>query len=175
MPLSKTKLSESDVSTEIDIESLLGSAGRDKMTREVFFQAAFDVMLERLEQGRDVNGKLMSKYSKEYKESDAYNVFGKDGTVNMQLRGDMINSLAEKKSSKNKMVIGFVGDEQNAKAYAHMTGYKGHPTIRGVKPREFFGWTDKELKAIANELKPSNSSDILQDDKLLALLDRFFK
>jgi hypothetical protein len=169
----KLKLSENQVSQEIDLKKYLGSLAKDESVREVFFQLAFEKMIERLDDGKDVNGKAMVKYSKEYKDSLAYAAFSKDGTVNMTLSGDMVNSVSIKSQNSNKMVVGFDGKEQNAKAFAHITGFEGHPTIKGAKPREFFGWTDKELSQISKELKPANDSkSIISDEKLIALLDR---
>ncbi len=170
----KLTLKESEVSQTIDLASLLGAgAARNKSVRETFFQLAFDKLNERLSQGRGVEGKVLPKYSKAYKDSLAYASFGKDGTVNMQLTGDMVNSLAVLKNDSNTMTIGFSSSE-SPKAYGHITGFEGHPTLEGkVKPREFFGWTDKELKEIANEIKPQvNNQDIVNDAAILKALDR---
>ena len=174
MALTKTKLTESDVSVEIDIESLLGPLAKNKDVRETFFQLAFDKMLERLDNGIGADGKKLPKYSKAYKDSLAFDVFGKDGTVNMQLTGGMVNSIEIKKESASKMTVGFTGSDENAKAYAHMTGFQGHPTLGGkVAERNFFGWSDSELKAIAKEFKPINSpSKGVSDTAILKLLEK---
>ena len=174
MAIAKPNLSQSDVNVEIDLEKLLGSSAKNEAVREVFFQAAFDRMLERLDNGLDVNGKALPKYSKAYKGSLEYAAFGKDGTVNMQLTTEMVNSLKIKSDDINKFKIGFDGEFNNTKAFAHMTGYKNHPILDGkVKPRNFFGWTDKELKSIANEIKPQNdSSGSVSDSAVLKLLDK---
>jgi hypothetical protein len=174
MAIAKTNLSQQDVNVEIDLEKLLGSAAKNQAVQEVFFQAAFDRMLERLDQGVDVNGKALPKYSSAYKKSLEYAAFGKDGTVNMQLTTEMVNSLKIKSDDINKFKIGFEGDVNNAKAYAHMTGYKSHPVLDGkVKPRNFFGWSDKDLKAIASEIKPQNDSkQSVSDAAIIKLLDK---
>lgn len=174
MPIQKRNLSQSEVSIEIDLEKLLGGAANNRIVREVFFQAAFDKMLERLDKGVGADGKNLPKYSKAYKNSLEYYVYGKDGTVNMQLTGGMVNSLEIKKSDNKKMTVGFSGDEENAKAYGHLTGFAGHPTLDGkVKPRNFFGWTDSELIAIAEDLKPNAQDEPkINDSKILSLLDR---
>jgi hypothetical protein len=175
MAIQKRKLSQSEVSIEIDLEKLLGGMAKDQAVREVFFQAAFDKMLERLDEGVGADGKNLPKYSKAYKDSLEYIVYGKDGTVNMQLTGGMVNSIDILKSNDKKMTVGFKGDEENAKAYGHLTGFAGHPTLDGkVKPRNFFGWTDTELIAIASDLKSTNQNDEsrINDSKILSLLDR---
>lgn len=175
MAIQTKKLSQSQVSIDINIEKLLGGSAKNQAVREVFFQAAFDKMLARLDNGIGADGKPLAKYSKKYKDSLEYHVYGKDGTVNMQLTSGMVNSLDIIKTDDKKMTVGFVGDDENAKAYAHMTGFKGHPTLEGkVKARNFFGWTDTELIAIASELRPSNQGDEskINDSKILSLLDR---
>lgn len=175
MAITKTKLSQSSVTVDIDIEKLLGESAKNRDIRETFYQLAFDKMIERLDSGRDVNGKLFSKYSKAYKDSLAFSAFGKSSTVNLQLTGDMINSVQIEKQTDKIMTVGFGSDKlENAKAYAHMSGYEGHPTLEGkVKPRLFFGWSDKELKDIAKEFKPFTSvQSNVSDSALLKLLDK---
>lgn len=179
MSLTKTKLSEESVTIDIDIEKLLGSAASNREVRETFYQAAYDKMIERIDSGRDVNGKLFSKYSKSYKDSLAFSAFGKSSTVNLQLSGDMLNAIDLQKQTEKKLTVGFNDQTENAKAYAHMTGFKGHPTLDGkVKPRVFFGWSDAELKAIAKEFKPNLEvvgQGTISDAKFLDLLDRLLK
>jgi hypothetical protein len=170
----KLNLNESEVSQTIDLGSLLGKgAAKNETLRETFFQLAYDKLLERLSVGRGVDGKILPKYSKAYKNSLAYAAFGKDGTVNMQLTGDMINSVSILKKDSNNITVGFSKTE-SAKAYGHITGFEGHPTLDGkVKPREFFGWTDKELNDIAKEIKPQvNNKELISDALILKVLDK---
>ena len=173
MALSKKKISESEVSVEIDLEKLLGRASKDKGAREVFFQLAFDKLNERLDKGLDANGKKMTAYSRKYKSSLAFEVFEKNNTVNMQLTGDMINDITALDSSKDKLKIGFQSDFSNLKAYANITGDRG--SNKAAPAREFFGWSDKELKAIAEEIKPQlPNQNILSDTAILNFLSRRF-
>lgn len=177
MALTKTKLSESEVSVEIDIKKLLGSTAKSKEVRESFYELAYEKMIDRINSGRDVNGKLFSKYSKSYKDSLAFSAFGKSNTVDMQLTGDMINSIQLEKQNDNVLKVAFSDDLETKKAFAHMTGFEGHPTLDGkVKPRLFFGWSDKELQEIAKEFKPIiNEDKTVSDEKLLNLIDKLVK
>jgi hypothetical protein len=93
MAIQKKKTSIDEVSTEINLKELLGGASKDRDVREAFFQVALDRMESRLDEGRDVGGKLFAKYSKEYKDSLAFAAFGKNNTVNLQLTGDMRSSV----------------------------------------------------------------------------------
>lgn len=172
----KTNLqSESDVNVEIDLEKLLGKAAANEAVRETFFQLAFESLMARLDSGEGVKGGNLPRYSKAYKDSLSYEVFGKDGTVNMQLTGDMVNDISIQKQNSKKMVIGFNDDLQSKKAFAHMTGFEGHPNLDGkVKPRNWFGWQDKELEAIAQDLRPElEQTEAVTDEKVLNLLERF--
>lgn len=173
MALQKPTLKKEEVSTEINLEQILGKLSSNENVRAVFFEAALDKLQKRLDEGRGVDGKLTA-YSKEYKDSLAFKVFGKTNTVNMQLTGDMLTAVNELDSKPGKMKIGIDDDIEAAKAYGHMTGMKGHPTLAGKAPvRNWFGWTDKELKEIANAIKPEVSKrNTLSDEKALLLLDR---
>ena len=173
MALQKPTLKKEEVSTEIDLKSPLGAASKNESIRQVFFEAAFDKMLARLDQGRGVDGKLHA-YSKSYKDSLAFAAFGKSNTVNMQLTGDMVQSVTVLDSSENKLKIGIDDSEQAAKAYGHMTGMKGHPTLAGkVDARNWFGWKDSELIKIANAIKPEiNKKNLISDAAVLRLLDK---
>lgn len=174
--LIKSKLSESDVSVEIDIEALLGSSAKNQAVRETFAQMAFDRMFERLESGVDVDGKKMAGYSQSYINSKEFKAYGKDkNSVNMQLTGGMAYSVDILNQSNTKMKLGFVGEDEIVKAYAHMTGYKGHPTLAGKVPvRKFFGWTEKDLKEISDNLRPDTPSkkEKIKDAMILDLISR---
>jgi len=173
LALQKPTLKKDEVSTEIDLKSLLGASAKNESIRQVFFEAAFDKMLARLDQGRGVDGKLHA-YSKSYKDSLAFAAFGKSNTVNMQLTGDMVQSVTVLDSSETKLKIGIDDTEQAAKAYGHMTGMQGHPTLDGkVSARNWFGWKDSELIKIANAIKPEiNKNEIVSDAAALRIIDR---
>lgn len=163
----KLKLSENEVSQTIDLEKTLGSAGEIPAITEAFSQAVLDHIRERTESGRDLNGKLFSPYSKSYKESLAFSVFGKSNQPNMTLTGDMLSTMFADESN-GKLKISFDGVDNNIKAFAHQTGFKNHPVLEGkVKPREFFGITDKELQKIAKEFKPDLSREANRNDNVI--------
>jgi hypothetical protein len=163
----KLKLTESEVSQEIDLEKVLGSVSDVPAVTEAFSQALIDHIKERTESGRDINGKLFAPYSKAYKESLAFSVFGKSNPPNMTLTGDMLGTMFTEESN-GKLNIKLDGDTNNAKAYGHITGFKGHPTLDGkVKPREFFGVTEKELSKIAKEFKPDLSREAQRNDNII--------
>lgn len=174
MALTKTKLNKDALTVSIDLEKLLGGVAKNTAVRETFFQLALDSLMARLDSGKNINGASLGKYSKSYINSLAFHVFGKSKTVNMQLTGDMVNDIEIKKQSDKMLEIGFGSEENSQKAYGHMTGFKGHPTLEGkVAKREWFGWSDKELEAIAKDMRPEVSAkEAVSDAKVLGLLER---
>lgn len=163
----KLKLSENEVSQTIDLQKTLGANSELPAVTEAFSQAILDHIRERTESGRDVNGKLFSPYSKSYKESLAFSVFGKSNPPNMTLTGDMLSTMFADESN-GKLKLSFEGTENNVKAFAHQTGFKNHPTLEGkVRPREFFGITDSELQKIAKEFKPNLSKEAQRNDNII--------
>lgn len=166
MAIQSKKTTKNEVSTTIDIKQLLGPLANDRDVRESFFQIAFDRMEARLDDNRDVNGKLFVGYSEEYINSLAFNAFGKSKKdVNMKLTGDMRASVEILDQNSSKMKIG-VAEDQAPKAFNHMTGDT-------VPRREWFGWKDDELKTIANEFKPlKDERPTLSDVQIVSLIDR---
>jgi hypothetical protein len=164
----KRKISENEVSQKINLKVALGQLSNVPEIREAFFQAVVDKMVERTELSRDINGKIFDKYSKSYKNSLAFNVFGKTNKVNMTLTGDMLGSIDKIDESRDTMTVGITGDENIIKAFAHITGFKGHPTLDGkVKPRDFFGITEKEIETITKDFEPETDSGSAINDSVL--------
>jgi phage gpG-like protein len=169
-------IEKDEVSVEIDLKGLVGDLAKNREVREAFYQVAIDKLNDRLDSGRNYKNMLYpgkaKEYSKEYKDSLDYKAFNKSGTVNMQLTDAMRSSIELAKQNESTIKIA-VGEDQARKAFGHMSGFEGHPTIKGMPKREWFGWTDKELKEIAREFKPlKNEPKAVTDDKVLRLLDR---
>jgi hypothetical protein len=150
--MAKLKVTESEVSQEIDLNKLTGAdlSQDPELTREIQ-QATIDYMLGRISEGKGIGGKaLRSPYSKTYQASQDFEAAGKSATdVNMELSGDMLGTIDIIKESNNgaKFTFGINDPTEAIKAYGHQTGFKGHPTIpQGKYKREFFGVFEKELK-----------------------------
>ena len=160
MPTINRKITESEVSQTINLSDYIGGAASTPEIKEAFTQAIIDRMLERTtEEHRDVNGAVFAPYSKAYKESLAFEVFGKNKDVNMTLTGDMLGSVDKISSSGTSIKFGVTGDEQIAKAFGNITGQRGKN--KSVK-RDFFGVSDKEIKEIAKNYKPKLGDDLLE-------------
>lgn len=163
----KLKLSEDEVSQVIDLKKAIGEVSEIDAVSEAFSQAILDHIKERTDSGTDVNGKIFPQYSKAYKDSLAFKVYGKGNKVNLTQTGDMLGTMFTD-ASNGKLTLKFDGEQNNIKAYAHITGFKGHPTLDGkVKPREFFGVTDAEVGRIAEAFKPKLNAASTQNDKII--------
>lgn len=141
-------LEKTEVSQTIDLEKITGKdlSNNPDLVQEIA-QATIDYMIERVSEGKGVGGKkLKSPYSDDYADSLDFKAAGKSKSdVNMKLSGDMLGSI-DAETDLSSFKISIKGDEA-PKAYGHMTGFEGHPTIpEGKYKREFFGVTKEELE-----------------------------
>jgi hypothetical protein len=162
-------LSQSEIYQEINLGDLLGrTPTRDEA--QAFAQEAIERIIERSQSGTDVNGKQFKEYTKEYAEEKGVS----RGDVDMTLFGDMLLSIDSRISGDRVRIE--IPSSESAKAYGHITGFKGHPTIpQGKYKRDFFGLSRNEAEQIAESVKDQsftpdelNISDILSRIGLLA-------
>jgi hypothetical protein len=162
-------LSQSEIYQEINLGDLLGrTPTRDEA--QAFAQEAIERIIERSQSGTDVNGKQFKEYTKEYAEEKGVS----RGDVDMTLFGDMLLSIDSRISGDRIRIE--IPSSESAKAYGHITGFKGHPTIpQGKYKRDFFGLSRNEAEQIAESVKDQsftpdelNISDILSRIGLLA-------
>ena len=137
-------------------QSYSSSAVQDRLAEfamESEFKKLFGVrMVDRIvERTRNENidrfGKSLGKYSKEYKKSLVFQIYGKADPVDLTLTGAMLESLASDDSGR--MIIIDVGDNEKGKAEGHITGKLGKNGR--AKPRNFLGLPDSELNKIFKE------------------------
>lgn len=170
--LKGTKISESEVSQTIDLESLTGVDFSDKpRLRRQIAQEIIDYMVERTKSGKDNTGERFKKYSESYKESKEFKAAGKSDEVNLTLSGDMLGNIDLIDESGSEIKIA-VAEEETPRAYGLISGFKGHPTIKKAPKRQFFGVSVNDLK---NEILPQFKADIekakAEEDKQKAGID----
>lgn len=129
------KISREEISQEYDLEKLLGYTPSARQ-KEIFVNLILDKMIERTTNGKDINSKKFKAYTKEYAERKGV----PRSSVDLVLSGDMLNTIKEKKTGKVKISI---ADNELDKAYGHIKGMEGHPTIEKGKVRDFFGFKSK--------------------------------
>ena len=152
------KLNETEKRMELTVrlDSLFdGKMPNDPGLRQAIGQKVIDLIKERTLSGRDVDGKRFKKYSEAYAGGDksppsaAFVAFGKSKQpVNLFLSGAMLDTLDIKNDTKNTIKLGWSDSLENAKAFAHNTGYEGHRTIKDGPQRRFFDLNPSEIKQI---------------------------
>ena len=153
MTLKSRTLTESSLKQTIDLEELLGR--RPTASESSAFEIELlEKIIGRTQDGKDVNGKSFINYTEEYAETKGVS----RSDVDLTLFGDMLLSM-ETSSSKGKIDLTIEGEEA-AKAYGHVSGFKGHPTIKNGPKRDFFGVSDREAKQIANNIKEASTQSI---------------
>lgn len=145
------------VKLKINLDELFGGSYQyGESTKEALGQAIIDKIVERTQEQRiDKFGKKLAGYSKAYANSLDGQVGGKvqGQAANLTLSGDMLSSINIIEKTAKTITIGFDDDTENAKAFGHISGMEGHPTIKKGKVRDFFGLPKSELRIIADEFK----------------------
>jgi len=142
----KSKISQSKMELEVDIESMFGVPVENESLRQQIGQALIDKITERTGNAQRLGGGSFKGYSTEYKNSLAYKVGRKSGDVNLKLTGDMLETLDIKNDTDSMIKLGWESSTQNAKAFNHHTGDT-------LPKRPFFGLQKNELDAVASEFQ----------------------
>lgn len=149
----RRKISEEQVYQSFNLKTLLGQTP-SQAQKELFYELAVEKMVDRTTSGNDINGNRFKPYSPQYAEQKGVDV----NSVDLILNGDMLDGFKEG-STKNIVRIEMQSD-QTEKAYGHITGMKGHPTIKKGKVRDFFGFKDKkDLDDIVSQVKSIAPTD----------------
>jgi hypothetical protein len=166
----KRTLSQTEIYQEINLADILDRAPT-RAEIAAFQEAAVELIIERSQSGVDVNGRQFKEYTKEYAEEKGVS----RGDVDMTLFGDMLLSINTQ--SRGDVVRIEMAPDETAKAYGHISGFKGHPTIpSGKYKRDFFGLSRSEAENIAESVRDRsvfqpeelNISDILARIGLVA-------
>lgn len=149
--------SKNKVELKINLSELFDTKFPDNdALKQAVGQAVIDKIVERTQDGKDINGKEFVGYSKEYMK-----LTGKDDPPNLTLFGDMLGLLDIKQETPETITIGWNSKLENNKAFAHITGYEGHPTIKKGPVRDFLGLTEEDVNSIVDEFS-SDVSDLAE-------------
>jgi hypothetical protein len=142
------RLTKRRVTQTIDLSDVVGKdiSNNPKLVKKLG-QAIIDYMDKRVSEGLGLGRKpLKAPYSESYSKSLAFKLAGKSrNDINMRLSGDMKRDVDLLEEDGSKITYGLEDPTEAVKAYAHQTGFEGHPTIKGPK-REWFGVTTAEVK-----------------------------
>tara|TARA_R110000868_G_C10972548_1_gene770430 strand:- start:20476 stop:21093 length:618 start_codon:yes stop_codon:yes gene_type:complete len=144
----RRKISKDEVSQTFNLKTLLGKSPSVEQ-QELFYNLCVDEMVERTLSNEDVNGRAFKDYSPDYAKAKGVPV----NSVDLALSGDMLNGIEDATESTDHVKIEIAND-QVGKAYGHLSGMKGHKTIKRGKKRDFFGFKNKDdLENILSQVK----------------------
>lgn len=106
---------------------------KSDVIKRQFGREVIDRILQRTESGKDKDGVRFTPYSKAYKESRAFKIYGKSSRVNLRLSGEMHASIGVLATSSNTVTIAIPEGEQEKKARGHISGSGNLPM------RDFWG------------------------------------
>lgn len=175
-------IANKEVYQELDLEELTGLdfSGREPLVLAIA-QNTIDYMRDRTSKSKDIYGNNFDGYSTPYKNSEEFEAYNKTNKVNMRLTGDMLLSMGFNVSG-NTIRFEFDDQDEEVKAFGHMSGMEGHKFLQGKTPKRlFFGITkeDFENKILPNfqddldELKRLQNQD--QEDETEISLTRLFE
>lgn len=142
----KREISQTRIFQEIDLSDFYDRPPTESEKR-AFAQEAIERIIDRTQSGRDIRGNQFKQYSKEYAEFKGVS----RSDVDLTLFGDMLLSV-QPRFQGDKVIIE-IPREETDKAYGHLSGFKGHPTIKDGPKRDFFGLNREEAKTIAESVK----------------------
>lgn len=145
-------MSQKDRQFEIDLSEY------SPLEREAIALEVIDRIQKRTKQGLDKNGNKFAPYSKTYKESQNFEIAGKTARVNLELSGDMLDSMEIIRNQENgKVIIGYSsGNPEGGKAEGNILGTYGQSSPVGPK-RDFLGISESELEKITAKYPPETS------------------
>ena len=123
-------------------------------TKERLGQAIIDQIVTRTsELRRDRFDNVMKGYSASYAKSLDGQIFGKvrGQPANLLATGDMLGSMNIIEETRDTITVGFDDPRENAKAYGHISGMRGHPTVKNGKVRDFLGLSPKDIEALRRD------------------------
>ena len=116
--------------------------------KRIFGNSIVEEIIQRTQSGIDKNGKAFPAYSKSYKESLQFQVYGKTNSVDLTLTGEMLASL-QARYSGNDLLLDLQGQNNKDKAQGHISGQYGQSSK--IKKRDFLGLPENRLKTIYKE------------------------
>lgn len=160
------KYSKKEVSQSFNLKELLGYSPTQRQ-KKLFFELAVDRMVDRTLRGQDINGSAFTPYTEEYAEKKGV----PRSSVDLTLTGDMLSSFEESQPEKDVVKIQ-IDEDETGKAYGHISGFKGHKSIKNGPVRNFFGLKeDAELARIVREVDVARGQFILEAQEELETID----
>lgn len=155
--MKKREISQGEIKQEFDLEELLGYEPSKKQ-KEMFGQILVNKMVSRTASGDDVNNENFLPYEEKYAEKKGVTI----NAVDLILEGEMLKDVFHHSDHRSNIVTLEIDESSLGKAYGHISGMEGHPTIKNGKKRDFFGFVNK-----AEILDAVLAVQDLKDDKAI--------
>jgi hypothetical protein len=138
----------------------LGAVSNNSVKREIG-RRIVERIVKRTQSGIDKEGDKFTKYSKSYKKSLAFSVYGKSkSTVTLTLSGAMLSSVSVVGVDSTTVKIGFNSADQFKKAEGHIDG----TGARNALPvRDFWGLPIEDQQDIVKEVIRDTNSNLLAE------------
>lgn len=137
---------------------------RQEAVKQEFGNRVIDFIKDRTLGGRDKNDVRFTPYSKAYKQSRDFKIYGKS-SVNLKLTGEMQASMGVKSLDGANVQINFVSKEQDDKARGHINGSGPLPV------RDFWGIKkEDQVKILKSVIKDFNARE--DADSLLEVVSQ---
>jgi len=137
----KRSITKNKTEQKINLRTLLGRKPTNE-EKTLFAELSIELINNRTLDGKDINNKKFTKYSKKYAELKGV----PRSAVDLFLDGDMLDAIDTTGSTRDTVSIGIVGGVDALKSDNHNKGVT-------LPKREFFGVTKKEADRIANTIK----------------------
>ena len=149
--MSREVYTKSKMEITIDFKEDLGVEEiNDSVIRDQVGQAIIDLIIDRTQSGKTMDGGSFASYSPKYAQKKGVGV----GDVDLTLTSDMLDSLDIIRSNSNSITIGVDQSDQVPKAYNHQVGDT-------LPKRPWLGVNKDELsdlaEAFSSELEPGPS------------------
>lgn len=153
----KRKIAKGEVSQTINLRTLFGrNVSEDEKQR--FVSEAVNRIIQRTQDGKSIDNKNFIRYTKDYAKEKGVS----RSSVDLTLFGDMLLSINSENQRRNVVKLQIDESQQAIKAYAHSTGYEGHPHIKNGPKRDFFGLSDEEAQSIADSVKRGDTESVIE-------------
>lgn len=122
-----------------------------------FLDMARNEIVDRTQQGRDINNRNFKPYNEEYADFKGVS----EGDVDLTLFGKMLSSIETEINGDN--VIIRMAEDQAPKAHGNITGSYGRPSGDSSKARDFFGLNPKDIDRLAKQVEVVRDTPNLLD------------
>lgn len=148
MAFQKPTFSKTQVSQKFDLQDLTGADLTNfPDLKEQIGQAILDRIETRTQdQNVDIRGTAFKAYSAAYRNSDRFADFKSGGSVDMTLRGRMIDDMNVLNTSGNDLEVGHEDNTETLKAFNHNTGDT-------LPKRQYFGILKKDFDEVIRPFK----------------------